>query len=73
MPIYEYRCRNCNSLFEIIVSAPEIPDGVSCTKCGGQKTEKTISAGSYRLTSGGSGSRIPAGALSGCTSKSGFS
>lgn len=71
MPIYEYRCKDCKALFEIITSTCELPVGAACAKCGSQRTEKTISAASYRVSSGKSS--IPAGALSGCASKSGFS
>lgn len=71
MPIYEFRCQKCNALFEVLVSSTCI-DGVSCKKCGSKEVKKTISAASYRLSSS-SGSKIPSGALSGCSSGSGFS
>ena len=73
MPIYEFRCQDCNKLFESILSSssPEAIAEVSCTECGSKKVKKTISASSYRL-SGGS-STIPSGALNGCSTRSGFS
>jgi len=71
MPIFEYRCQDCKKLFEIIVTSSDASQEVTCPKCGGKKVTKTISAGNYRVGSGKSS--IPAGALSGCSSRSGFS
>ncbi|MDA8165831.1 MAG: zinc ribbon domain-containing protein [Desulfobacteraceae bacterium] len=72
MPIYEFRCQKCNTLFETLVSSTS-PEEVACKQCGSKEVKKTISAASYRLSSSSSGSKIPAGALSGCSSRSGFS
>jgi putative FmdB family regulatory protein len=41
MPIFEYRCDDCDSRFETIV--PREPDVVECPECSGVKTEKLIS------------------------------
>lgn len=70
MPIYDYKCNNCNNIFEVLVTSSASTDDVVCTKCKSKNTKKTISAGSYRLNTRSS---IPAGALSGCAAKSGFS
>lgn len=70
MPIYEYVCKDCTEHFEALVSLTSA-DPVKCKKCGGLNVKKTVSASSFRM--GSSGSSIPAGALSGCSSKSGFS
>lgn len=71
MPIYEYKCSECNANFEILTNSTTIGKDIECTKCGSRKVKKTISASSFRISSGQSS--IPAGALSGCSSKSGFS
>jgi len=71
MPIYEYRCQECKALFEAIVTSADAAGEVTCSKCSSSNVKKTISASSFRI-SGGSSS-IPSGALSGCSSKSGFS
>ncbi|MEW6594869.1 MAG: zinc ribbon domain-containing protein [Thermodesulfobacteriota bacterium] len=71
MPIYEFRCQECKTLFEAIVASCDAIKDVTCKKCNSARVEKTISASSFRIAS--SGSSIPAGALSGCSSKSGFS
>lgn len=71
MPLYEFRCQECKTLFEAIVTSCDAIKDVTCKQCGSRLVEKTISAGSFRIAS--SGSSIPAGALSGCSSRSGFS
>ncbi|MDW7771551.1 MAG: zinc ribbon domain-containing protein [Desulfobulbaceae bacterium] len=69
MPIFEYVCKDCKEHFEVLTvsSAAEI---ITCKKCGGLNVRKTVSAASFRV---GQGNSIPAGAFSGCSSKSGFS
>ena len=71
MPIYEYVCKECNHHFEVLMSATS-PETVKCKKCCSLKVKKTVSAASFRV-GGQSGSAIPSGTLSGCSSKSGFS
>ena len=71
MPIYEYRCQECKALFETIVTSAENSTEVTCPKCSSSAVKKTISASSFRISSGSS--VIPSGALSGCSTKSGFS
>jgi len=52
MPIYEFRCRNCNARFEVLVRAASSP--VTCPNCGAALLEKqvsapaVVSAGEYR-------------------------
>lgn len=71
MPIYEYRCDECRNLFEVLTTATTTSEEITCSQCGSRKVKKTISASSFRISSGGSA--IPSGALSGCSSKGGFS
>jgi len=72
MPIYEYKCLECNKVFEVLsTSSSESGEEIKCTKCGATKVRKTISAAGFRINSGSSS--IPSGALSGCSSKGGFS
>jgi putative FmdB family regulatory protein len=40
MPIFEYRCNNCNSRFELLVRSDE---KISCPECHGEKTTKLFS------------------------------
>ncbi|PLX50602.1 MAG: zinc ribbon domain-containing protein [Desulfobulbaceae bacterium] len=71
MPIYEFKCNDCHKQFETILTSTAKVSEVSCPECHSKNIRKTISASSYRLA--GRSSAIPAGALSGCSSKSGFS
>ena len=72
MPIYEYKCDKCGAVFEQIILSKDNSAKITCNKCGSTKVHKTISAASLRLSSHSANS-IPSGALSGCSSPSGFS
>lgn len=72
MPIYEYKCLECNKHFEQLVSLSQPDEKITCPNCKSARVQKTISASSYRLSTSSAGS-IPSGALSGCSSRSGFS
>jgi putative FmdB family regulatory protein len=41
MPIYEYRCRNCDVTFEVLVRTGAV---VVCPHCGDSSLDKLISA-----------------------------
>jgi putative FmdB family regulatory protein len=41
MPIYEYRCRDCGTVFEKIVSLSA--ESADCTQCSGSNLEKLFS------------------------------
>jgi len=41
MPIYEYRCRDCETTFEVLVRGGDI---VTCPHCGGSSLDKLLSA-----------------------------
>lgn len=44
MPIYEYRCLECEERFEKLVRSMNSVPEVKCPKCGGRKVEKAFSA-----------------------------
>lgn len=41
MPIYEYRCRECETTFEVLVRGS---DAVACPQCGSSSLDKLLSA-----------------------------
>ena len=43
MPIYEYRCRKCEKIFEKIQKLNEGEDSLQCPYCGEKKPEKILS------------------------------
>ncbi len=67
MPLYEYRCQECNTLFEALVSlSRENKDAKRCPNCGSTNVVKLLSAAAVRTgTTGGisimSGGCGPAG------------
>ncbi len=71
MPIYEYVCRDCKNHFEVLTTSTHADEPAKCPKCGSMKVAKTISVSNFRM--GSAKPAIPGGALSGCSSKSGFS
>lgn len=52
MPIYEYRCPDCQHQFEVIQKMSDDPVTV-CPECGKQQVKKMISQSSFVLKGGG--------------------
>ncbi len=69
MPIYEFHCEDCDKNFESLVMIASAMDNVTCKHCNSSNIKKMISAAS----SSPAKNSIPSGALSGCSSSSGFS
>jgi putative FmdB family regulatory protein len=46
MPIYDYSCRECGGVSEVLVRIPE--GNARCTHCGSENMEKLVSA-SYSI------------------------
>ena len=44
MPLYEYRCQNCNAVSEIYTGMGDLNDPLSCKNCGSFQLVKLISA-----------------------------
>ncbi len=64
MPIYEYECTECSTVFETLVSITS-DEIIICEKCGSKETRKLISASGIRITSSSDNT-------SGCQSRGGF-
>ena len=52
MPIYEYKCSNCEHQFEVIQRFSDNPVE-SCPACNRKTVKKLVSAPSFRLKGGG--------------------
>jgi len=70
MPIYEFKCDDCNQTFESLVLIASAVDSLRCKYCNSANIKKILSATSGQPAQKTS---IPSGALSGCSSRSGFS
>jgi putative FmdB family regulatory protein len=70
MPIYEYKCNDCEIFFEVLTFSASDADKIQCSECKSERVTKVISAGSFRL---GSGTTLASSAPAGCGGKSGFS
>lgn len=55
MPIYEYRCADCDEKFEKLVRFAEADSEVTCPKCGSVQTKRLISAFGWAGSGGSSG------------------
>jgi putative FmdB family regulatory protein len=44
MPIFEFKCKNCNYVFEELVMSSTDDSEMECPNCGTQSTEKLMSA-----------------------------
>lgn len=52
MPIYEYRCDDCDHQFDLLQKISDPPPSV-CPQCGAAGVRKLISAAGFRLKGGG--------------------
>lgn len=60
MPIYEYRCANCGTVFEEFVRSDQEPE-LRCPICGGTEAKKVFSLfGTSGATTGSSGAESAA-------------
>ena len=61
MPIYEYRCGDCQSVSPRLVYSWSADRVVECPQCGGTKLERLMSAFSFRPSWGDSLNWVPSG------------
>ncbi|WP_019625486.1 FmdB family zinc ribbon protein [Thioalkalivibrio sp. ALJT] len=52
MPIYEYQCKECGQISEILQKISDPPASV-CPACGAESLTKQVSAAGFRLAGGG--------------------
>jgi putative FmdB family regulatory protein len=44
MPLYEYKCADCERPFELLVSSPALADSVVCRYCGSDSVRRLVSS-----------------------------
>jgi putative FmdB family regulatory protein len=64
MPIYEYRCRKCEAIFERFQKVNEDGEFLTCPACGARRPEKILSCFSSSKGSESSSSCGPSGGSS---------
>ena len=60
MPIFEYDCKECGSISEILVGVSADEPDIVCDNCGSTKLEKKISAANFAVAGARSGARSSA-------------
>lgn len=58
MPVFEYKCTDCNDVYDVLHKGAENPDIVQCPSCASRAYIKQFS--SFAATTGGSVSSAPA-------------
>lgn len=58
MPIYEFKCSNCEEFFEVIVMGSNNNDAVSCPKCKSTEFQRVVSKTNFSMgSSSGTGAK----------------
>ena len=53
MPIYEFKCLECNEYFEILVARVDEDVAMECPKCHAENFERVMSTTNYAMGAGG--------------------
>jgi len=69
MPIYEYKCKSCDQVFEQLVFSSRDESNLNCPACGSVDVERQMSC----FSSGQSASGGITRSAGGCAPSSGFS
>jgi putative FmdB family regulatory protein len=56
MPIYEFRCLNCQDLFEMLVMGSDEHEKIKCPRCNSETSERVMSTTNFCMTGGNAGS-----------------
>jgi putative FmdB family regulatory protein len=69
MPVYDYRCTDCNSTYDVFHKGREVKEDVVCPSCGSVHYKKLMSMSMVSMGPIGSGSessRTPSCDTGGC-------
>jgi len=53
MPVYEYKCSECKTKFDVFHKSISVEEKIICPKCGSQDNKKLLSAFSASINSAG--------------------
>jgi putative FmdB family regulatory protein len=70
MPIYEYQCGDCQTVFETLITSTAAGKEIVCSRCKSTNVKKIMSGSSFKRATGSAASAC---GLSGCASRKGFS
>ena len=71
MPVYEYKCKGCQTKFELRRSFSQADADTSCPHCQGQEVQRLISSfACFSKDAGGASSAVGGSSCSGCASGS---
>jgi len=56
MPVFDYRCSDCGTVYDVYHKVKEVAEDVLCPQCGSPKHKKLISATSISMGGSSSGS-----------------
>ncbi|MGD9016703.1 MAG: zinc ribbon domain-containing protein [Desulfobacterales bacterium] len=59
MPIFEFRCLECNDVFELLMLGGGDAVEMRCPKCKSETFERVMSSANYAMASGATGSSGP--------------
>lgn len=60
MPLYEYKCGECERPFELLVASPALADAVVCRHCGSDSVRRLVSSFAAHSSGGESAFAAPA-------------
>jgi len=63
MPIYDYKCTDCNKTYDIFHKVREVVDDIICPSCGSTNNKKLMSVTQMSI---GSGSACSGGSCNPC-------
>ncbi|KAB2891211.1 MAG: zinc ribbon domain-containing protein [Desulfobulbaceae bacterium] len=71
MPIYEYQCNECKTIFEALVTTASKMEPISCSTCKSNNVRKILSSSGFRQGLNSSAQSGVSGQK--CNSRGGFS
>jgi putative FmdB family regulatory protein len=61
MPVYDYRCTECGTLYDVYHKVREVKEDVICPSCESLEHTKLMSVASVAVSAGSSASAAPRG------------